>query len=86
MSRKVQAMKNAPLVKELAMYIAKHPKAGKKSDESVTYVAFSAKDAELNKENKKLIASFVKEGRKVIKAVQTNDKFNPWKFYPVTSV
>lgn len=83
MTMKNHAMKNAPLVKELAMYLAKHPDAEKKRYKNATYIAFSAKDAELNKENEKMIASFVEEGKTVIRAVQTNNTTRPWEFFPV---
>lgn len=86
MSRKDQAVKNIDLSRELAMYIAKHPDVAKKMPKSSNFVAFSAQDAELNKANEKLIASLVDERKPIIKAVQTNDKFNPWKFFPVTSI
>lgn len=86
MSTKDQAIKNIDLTQELAAYIAKNPKEAKKSPKSAMYVAFSANDEELNKANEKLIASLVDEGKKgkqIIKAVQTNDKLHPWKFFPV---
>lgn len=87
MGTKDQAIKNMELTQELAAYIAKHPKVAKKSPENATYVAFSAKDEELNEANEKLLQSIIKEGRKfIIKAVQTNDRLNPWKFFPVTSI
>ena len=87
MSTKDQAIKNMELTQELAAYIAKHPKVAKKSPKSATYVAFSAKDEKLNEANEKLLQSIIKEGRKfIIKAVQTNDKLNPWKFFPVNPI
>ena len=85
MSNKDQAIKNIDLSQELAAYIAKNPKKAKKSPKSATYVAFSAQDEKLNEANEKLLESLIKEGRKVIKAVQTNDKFNPWKFSTITA-
>ncbi|HUD44206.1 MAG TPA: DUF5647 family protein [Patescibacteria group bacterium] len=86
MSNKDQAVKNMDLSQELAEFIAKNPKAVKKIPRSSTFVAFSSKDEQLNKANEKLIASLMQEGKKVIKAIQTNDKFNPWKFFPVASI
>ncbi len=86
MSNKDQAIKNIDLSQELAEFIAKNPKAVKKIPQSSTFVAFSSKDEKLNKANEKLITSLVKEGKRVIKAIQTNDKFNPWKFFPVSSI
>jgi hypothetical protein len=86
MSRKDQAIKNIDLSQELAMYIARHPDVAKKMPKSSNFVAFSASDKKLNQANEKLIASLVDEGKPIIKAVQTNDKLNPWKFFPVTPI
>jgi|tagenome__1003787_1003787.scaffolds.fasta_scaffold14636120_1 hypothetical protein len=78
-----QAVKNMGLIQELAGYLAKHPDKDEQTTEDVTYVAFSSTDEQLNSANEKLLASLVHEGRKVVKAMQTNDKFHPWKFSPV---
>lgn len=86
MSNKDQAIKNMDLSQELAEFIAQNPKVVKNVPKSSTYVAFSSSDEGLNKANEKLISSLVKEGKRVIKAIQTNDKFNPWKFFPATSI
>lgn len=86
MNKQDQAIKNMELVQELADFIAKHPSEAKQTSETVSYVAFSATDNELNEANEKMIASMVKEGKKIIKAIKTNDKLHPWKFLSATSV
>jgi len=83
MTKKKQAIKNLDLSQELAEYIASNPKAVKNLPKKSTFVVFSSVDKKLNVENQKLIDSIVAEGKKVIKAVQTEDKLNPWKFSPV---
>ena len=86
MSTKDQAIKNLDLSKELAYYLTKNPAALGKSRKGFAFVAFSYTDEKLNEENEKLIPSLMKEGKRVIKAIQSNDKFNPWKFFPVASI
>jgi hypothetical protein len=83
MDTKYQAVKNIGLIQELARYLAAHPDEDEQTTGDVTYVAFSSTDEQLNHANEKLLASLVDEGRKVVKAMQTNDKFHPWKFSPV---
>ena len=83
MSKKQQAMKNLDLSQKLAEYIANNPKAVKNVPKSSTFVAFSSSDNELNRKNEELIASLSEEGKKVVKAIQTTNKINPWKFSPV---
>ena len=87
MSKQDQAKKNMDLAQELAGFIAKNPSKAKQTSQTVSYVAFSATDKQLNEANEKLIASLVKEGKKqIIKAIQTDDKLHPWKFFPVASI
>ena len=83
MSKKDQAIKNIDLSQELANFIAKNPRAVEEIPQSSAFVAFSSSDEKLNEANEKLLASLVKEGKPVVKAVQTNDKGNPWKFLQV---
>lgn len=83
MTKKKQAIKNLDLSQKLAEYIASNPMAVKNLPKKSTFVVLSSVDHKLNVENQKLIDSVVAEGKKVIKVVQTKDKFNPWKFSPV---
>jgi hypothetical protein len=83
MSRKEQATKNINLSHQLATYIAAHPDVSRKMPKHSNYIAFSASDEALNKANEKLIASLVGEGKSIIRAVQTNNKINPWEFFSV---
>jgi hypothetical protein len=82
MDTRNQAVKNMGLIQELARYLAAHPEEDKLTTGNVTYVAFSSTDEQLNSANEKFLASLVHEGKKVVKAMQTNDKFHPWKFSP----
>lgn len=84
MTKKKQAIKNLDLSQKLAEYIAANPDAIKKLPKKSTFVVFSSADDLLNEENKKLIQSIIAEGKKVIKAIQTKDKLNPWKFSSAT--
>lgn len=80
MTKKKQAIKNLDLSQKLAEYIADNPDSVKDLPEKSTFVVFSSVDEALNAQNQKLIKSVLAEGKKVIKAIQTKDKFNPWKF------
>ncbi len=83
MTKKMQAVKNLDLSQKLASYIAENPEAVKGLPTKASFVAFSSSDESLNMENQKLIKSVLAEGKRVIKAIQTNDKLNPWKFSQV---
>ena len=83
MTKKKQATKNLDLSQKLAEYIAGNPDTVKNLPKNSSFVVFSSADESLNEENQKLIDSVLAEGKKVIKAIQTKDKVNPWKFYPL---
>ena len=83
MSKRIQATKNLDLSQKLAEYIASNPETVKNLPKKSTFVVFSSVDKKLNAENKKLIDSILAEGKKVVKAAQTKDRFNPWKFSPI---
>lgn len=85
MSKQQQIEKNLKLSEKFADYMVEHPEVLEEFPRSASYVTFSFKDKELNKLNSKLIEGLVKEGKKVIKAFETNDKNNPWKFTQVAS-
>jgi len=79
MTKKIQFEKNIELSDKLATYlVSKKPFKNKKH--KYTFVAFSAKDEILNRKNEKLIIQLIKEGKKVVKALQTSSKNTPWKF------
>jgi hypothetical protein len=65
--------------------LAKHPVSIDEEPERTSFVVFSSHDTKLNEANTKFLESLLDEGRKVIKAEETNDKHNPWKFTPVTA-
>lgn len=77
MSKNLQVKKNLILIEKLFDYLAAKKKTSKGG---YSYVVFSKEDKALNKENEKLIAPLLKEGKKVIKATETGDKNNPWQF------
>lgn len=83
MTKKVQTRKNLELSEQLASYIVNNPRAVKDLPKNVSFIVFSSEDESLNKKNEGLIKSVIAEGKKVIKAIQTKDKSNPWKFSPV---
>lgn len=80
MSKTKQLGKNVQLSGELAEYIVSNPSAIKKVPAGASFVIFSSKDEELNKLNHKLVASLKSEGKKVVKAVQKENKKQPWTF------
>ena len=80
MTRNAQAVKNLKLSQKLAEYIAKNPDAVKNLPKNSSFIVFSSIDESLNKANEGFINSVLAEGKKVIKAIQTKDKQNPWKF------
>ncbi|HVZ11662.1 MAG TPA: DUF5647 family protein [Patescibacteria group bacterium] len=83
MTKSTQAQKNIDLSQELAEYIADNPKSVENLPENSSFIIFSSEDESLNIENEGLIKSIIAEGKKVIKAIQTKDKENPWKFSQV---
>lgn len=80
MSTKKQVEKNIRLSSKVASYIVSNPNVVKKVPANSTYVVFSANDPELNKKNEQLLSSLKKEGKKVIKVIETKNKTNPWNF------
>lgn len=85
MTKSVQFIKNLDLSEKLANYIAKNPSEVKEFPSDASFVTFSSTDKDLNDANKKLLESLKKEGRNVVKAQETQDKHNPWKFTAVTA-
>lgn len=85
MSSNQQIKKNIELSGKLANYLAENPTFMDENSENTSYVAFSSRDDELNKLNTELLKSLLDEGRKVVKAEETKDKNNPWKFTQVAA-
>jgi hypothetical protein len=83
MSKKQLIAKNISLSEKLADFMAKNPKAMKKSKRSISYVMFSANDQVLNKANEKVMNQLLQDGEKIIKAEQINDTKNAWILTPV---
>lgn len=85
MSKKQQAKKNLTLTVKLTDYLAKNPEIDKYVWEGgVSLVPFSANDKRLNSENEKLVEELLEEGKKVVKAKETQDKKNPWEFISIS--
>lgn len=75
MTKHQQVTKNIGLSGELMSYMISNRI---KSKPNHSYVVFSINDEKLNNANENLIKGLIKEGRKVIKAVKTNDPKEPW--------
>lgn len=85
MSKNQQITKNIELSEKLAEYISDNPSEIRQFPSSVSYVTFSSTDERLNSANKKLVLSLKSEGKSIIKAQETKDKKNPWKFILLSS-
>lgn len=83
MTRKIQTKKNLELSEKLANYIVNNPEAVKSLPKNVSFIVFSSEDESLNKKNEGFIKSVLAEGKNVVKAIQTKNKSNPWKFSQV---
>ena len=84
MTKAKQTTKNIKLSEKLASFIEENPSAVKDLPNDASFVFFSSKDKELNKVNSKLVDSLVGSGSKVVKAEETNNKKQPWRFIPVS--
>lgn len=81
MSKNKQIEKNLQLSGKLMEYLADNPsQSPTKKWGSVSFVVLTKNDDELNKLNSQLIDSLLDEGKKVVKAIQTLNKKQPWTF------
>ena len=78
MSTKLQITKNIELSEKLLDYLSHNPQSN--IHKNVSYIIVTKEDEELNKLNLSMVDSLIKEGKKVVKALETNDKSFPWKF------
>lgn len=83
MSPKKTLASNLKLSNKLLDFISSNPHVTKSHENNVSYVIFSESDDELNKENKKLVESLQKKGRKVVKATHKSGGTPGWKFTPL---
>jgi len=83
MNTKTQAEKNLKLSEKLADFLVSHPEVSKKLPDDASFVTFSVEDTSLNEVNKKLINELLEEGKRVVKAQETNNEKQPWEFSPV---
>lgn len=80
MSKKQQLDKNMRLTAKLADFIASHPEINRSIPSGASIVPFSASDNILNRMNEKLIPGLKEEGKTIVKAEETKNKREPWKF------
>lgn len=80
MSKKQQLDKNMNLTAKLADFIATHPEVNKNIPSGASIVPFSVKDNILNRMNEQLIPGLKEEGKTVVKAKETKNTKEPWKF------
>lgn len=79
MSKAQQTKLNLILSEKLADYIICNPDVLKKFS-GCSYVLFSQNNSELNELNSELIKELISEGKKVVKAQETSDRYFPWGF------
>lgn len=84
MSKKQQLDKNMKLTAKLADFIASHPEVNKTIPSGASIVPFSFSDSILNRMNEKLIPGLREEGKKVVKAEETKNSKEPWRFTAVS--
>ena len=85
MSTKTQAEKNLKLSSKLADFLVSHPEVSKKLPDDASFVTFSAEDNNLNELNQELIKELLEEGKRVVKAQETNNEKHPWEFSPIAA-
>ncbi len=83
MTKRMQTNKNLDLSAKAAEYIAKNPEATKDFAGKISFVVFSANDKVLNRNNEDLAKRLKSKGLNIVKAQQTKDKREPWKFTSV---
>lgn len=84
MSKKQQTEKNLKLSVKLVNFIADNPRLSQSMISGASVVPFSLSDQALNQSNEKLIEELLEEGKTVVKAEETKDSKNPWKFTSVS--
>lgn len=78
MPTKLQIKNNLKLSEKLLDYLSKYPRNNKQKN--ISYIIITKGDNKLNKENLVMAKSLVKEGKTVVKAIETSNKSTPWKF------
>lgn len=73
------------LLGKLTDFLTKNVKEIKKLLNNASYVAFSAKDKELNKEADELLESLKKEHKPLIKAFEPKSAKDSWKFTVISA-
>ena len=85
MSSKTYTDNYLKLLKKLTSFLVSHGSELKKLPKDASYVAFSAKDSELNKVNQKILIELKSENKPVIKAEEPMSRNDSWKFTVVSS-
>lgn len=78
MPTKLQIENNLKLSEKLLDYLSKYPRDNEQGN--ISYIIFTKGDSQLNKENLVMARSLVKEGKNVVKAIETSDRSTPWRF------
>ena len=76
----LQIKYNSRLIGKLHNYLMTHAEVSEKLPNDSSYVVFSARNSQLNKQNEKIVDKLLKEGKKnIIKAEETKSRNTPWK-------
>lgn len=78
MPTKLQIKNNLKLSEKLLDYLSKYPRNNKQKN--ISYIVITKGDSELNKENLVMAKSLAKEGKNVVKAIETGNSKSPWNF------
>lgn len=79
MSKNTITTTNVALSGKLMDFLVSKPEVSKKYY-GYSYVVFSKDNSQLNEVNNDLVDDLKEEGKKVVKAEETNKKNNPWEF------
>ena len=80
MSDKNYTDKYLKLLKKLTSFLVSNGNEVKKLPKNASYVAFSAKDEDLNKINIQIISGLKKENKPIVKAEEPTSQKGSWKF------
>ena len=80
MSNKNYTDKYLKLLEKLTNFLISNGNEVKKLPKNASYVAFSAKDNEMNKINIKILNHLKKENKPIVKAEEPNTQKDSWKF------
>lgn len=84
MSNKNYTDKYLKLLEKLTNFLTSNGAEAKKLPKNASYVAFSAKDKDMNKINIKILSHLKKENKPIVKAEEPSSLKGSWKFTVVT--